>query len=178
MKVCTLAWAARNASWALNRFQPVKGASPFELVYGKSYKGLLAGYGEPVHGYVKSLNREKRDVIYACSWEKLKGKIYVLTNGVQVVLSKCIRRTDQDWSKHLPIYKGFNAFSCGYQTNFGGGIIVAKRRAEALLAARTDILRERVTLKFKDEVMAKALEGGSDSEKRRQLLDSNGVEEA
>ena len=28
---------------------------------------------------------------------------YVLTDGVQVVLSKCVRRTDQDWSKYFPI---------------------------------------------------------------------------
>ena len=26
-------WAARHASWVLNRFQPVKGAIPYELVY-------------------------------------------------------------------------------------------------------------------------------------------------
>ena len=33
----------------LNRFQPVKGATPYELVYGKNYKAHLAEYGEPVH---------------------------------------------------------------------------------------------------------------------------------
>ena len=48
-------WAARHASWVLDRFQPVKGATPYELVYGKSYKGLIAEYGEPVHGYIKGL---------------------------------------------------------------------------------------------------------------------------
>ena len=52
--------AARHASWVLNRFLPVKGATAYELVYGKSYyKGLLAEYGEPVHGYIKSLNKQK-----------------------------------------------------------------------------------------------------------------------
>ena len=76
----------------LNRLQPVKGATPYELVYGKSYKGLLAEYGEPVHGYIKCLNKEKRGG--ACSWERSKGKM--LADGVQVVLSTCIRRTDQD----------------------------------------------------------------------------------
>ena len=50
-------WAARHASWVLNRFQPVKGATPYEIVHGKSYKGLLAEYGEAVHGYIKSLNK-------------------------------------------------------------------------------------------------------------------------
>ena len=38
-------WAARHASRALNQFQSGKGATPYELVYGKSYKGLLADYG-------------------------------------------------------------------------------------------------------------------------------------
>ena len=48
-----------------------------------------------------------------------------------------------------------------------------KRTVEALTAAQTDIPRERVTLKFRDEdpaVMAKAIEGGSDSEKEEPLF--------
>ena len=98
----------------------------------------------------------------------------MLPDGVPVVLSKRIRRTDQDWSKYLPVYKGFNVFSCEYQTNFVSRIIATKRRAEALPAAQTEFPRERVTVKFRDEdaeaVMAKALEGGSDSEKEEQLF--------
>ena len=90
------------------------------------------------------------------------------------MLSKCIRRTDQGWSKYLPIYKSFNAFSWEYQTKFGGRIVATKRRAEAFPAAQTDISRERVRVKFRDEdaeaVMAKALEGGSDPEKEEQPL--------
>ena len=61
----------------------------------------------------------------------------------------------------MPIYKSFIAF-----------IIATKRRAEALPAAQTDILQEHVTVKFRDEdaaVMAKALEGGSGSEKEEPL---------
>ena len=50
----------------------------------------IAEYGVPVHGYVKSLTKEKQDGIYACSWEKLRGKIPM---RLQVVLSKCITRT-------------------------------------------------------------------------------------
>ena len=46
-----------------------------------------------------------------------------------------------------------------------------QRRAETLPAAQADIPREHVMLKLKDEdaeaVMAKALEGGSDSQKKR-----------
>ena len=43
-------WTARHVRWVLNRFQPVKGATLYEPVNDKSYKGLLAEYGEPVHG--------------------------------------------------------------------------------------------------------------------------------
>ena len=92
------------------------------------------------------------------------------TGGAEVVLSARVRRTDQDWSQYLPTYKSFNAYSWEHQTNFAGRIIAAKRRAEAFSSAQTDIARERVVLKFKDEDaearIAKALEGGSDSEKR------------
>ena len=99
---------------------------------------------------------------------------YVLTDDVQVVLSKRTRTTDQDWPKYLPIYKSFNAYSWEYQTNFGGRIVATKRRAEALPAAQTDIPRAHLMLKFKDAdaeaVMAKALEGGSDSEKEGALF--------
>ena len=92
---------------------------------------------------------------------------------MQVVLSKCIR-IDQDWSKYWAIYKSFNAYSWEYQTNFGGRTIATKRRAEALPVGRTNIPRNHVMLKFRDEdaevVMAKPLEGGSDSEREQPLL--------
>lgn len=34
-------WAARHASWLLNRYRAVRGATPYELVYGKPYRGVL-----------------------------------------------------------------------------------------------------------------------------------------
>ena len=57
--------AARHASWVLNSFQPVKGATPYELVYGK---------GEPVHVTSRVSTKEKQDSVYVCSSKKLKGK--------------------------------------------------------------------------------------------------------
>ena len=127
-------WAARDATWALNRFQLVKGTTRYEVVYGKSYKGLVAEYVEPVHGYVKSLNKgEARWRLCVFLGKVERHDTYVLTGGVQVALSKCVR-IDQDWSKYLPIYNAWE-----YQTNFGGRIVAAKRRAEALPAAQTDI---------------------------------------
>ena len=128
----------------------------------------------------RASTRGTQDCIYACSGSS--GRVerqdtyvtYVLTGGVQLVLSKCIRKTDQGWSKHLPTNKNFNAYSWEYQTNFGGRIIATKRGAEALAAVQTNISREHVTLKFKNKdaeaVMAKALEGGSDSKKEEPLF--------
>ena len=42
IRSCTLDLGSKTCQWVLNRFQPIKGATPCELVYGKSYKGLLA----------------------------------------------------------------------------------------------------------------------------------------
>ena len=110
----------------------------------------------------KASTKEKRDGVYVCSWERLRQDTYVLKDGVREVLSTCIRSTDQDWPKYLPTYQSFNAYSWEYQTNFGGSIVATRRRAEA----QTDIPRERVMMKFKDEdaeaMMAKALEGEGD----------------
>ena len=65
-------------------------------------------------GYIKSPNKGE------ARWRLclLLGKVemqdtYALTDGVQVVLSTRVRRTDQDWFKCLPIYKSFNASESG-----------------------------------------------------------------
>ena len=34
-------WAARHAAWTLSRYKAVRGATPYELVYGKPYVGTL-----------------------------------------------------------------------------------------------------------------------------------------
>ena len=75
-------WAARHASWALNRFH----ATPMSL------------YGEPVHGYIKSLSKGARWHLCLFLRKVERQDAYVLTDGVQVVLSKRIRRTDHDGS--------------------------------------------------------------------------------
>ena len=80
-----LTWAARHASWVLNRFQPVKGATPYELVYGKSYKGHLAEYGEPCPGYIKSFNKGEAGWRLCLFLEKV-GRQDTLTDGAQVAL--------------------------------------------------------------------------------------------
>lgn len=51
----------------------------------------------------------------------------------------------------MPIYKSFNAFSWERQKDFGGRVVAAKRRTEALPGGKGEIPRERITLKFRDE---------------------------
>ena len=70
----------------------------------------MAEYGEPVHGYIKSLNKgEERWRLCLFLGKVERQDAYVLTDGVQVVLSKRARRTDQDWFKKFPTYKSFSA---------------------------------------------------------------------
>ena len=47
-------WCLRHASWIINRYNPYKGTTSYELVYGKAYTGQICEYGEPVFGYVRS----------------------------------------------------------------------------------------------------------------------------
>ena len=37
-------WGARHAAWLLNRYRPVRGATPYELVHGRPYRGVLAAF--------------------------------------------------------------------------------------------------------------------------------------
>lgn len=54
-------WAARHASWLLNRYRAVRGATPCELVYGKPYPGVVGKFGEPIYAYLKThLKGEKK----------------------------------------------------------------------------------------------------------------------
>ena len=56
---------------------------------------------QDVHGYIKSLNKGGARLHLCLFLENVERQdTYVLTDGVQVVLSTCIIRTDQDWSKH------------------------------------------------------------------------------
>ena len=148
-----------HALWTWAARHPTR----YELVCGKSYKRLLAEYGEPGHGYIKG-TKGKQDCVYG----KVKRQnVYVLTDGVQIVLSKCARRTDQDGSKYLPIYtRASKLFHGSAKPTLEAESLPLREEQKHY---QTDIPREHVMVKFRDEdaevVMAKALEGGSDTEK-------------
>ena len=122
-------WCARHCSWLLNRFQPVRGATAYELVYGQQYRGSIAYFGEPVYAYVKPSGKKGNP-----SWHLalFLGKTeaqdsWIVGVGNQVMITKSIRRVARSWSNFLAYYQGFSSFSWEYQTNFGGRIVPSKR---------------------------------------------------
>lgn len=45
-------WVLRHSAWLISRFSVLRGATTYELAFGRQYVGDLCGYGEPVYGYV------------------------------------------------------------------------------------------------------------------------------
>ena len=63
---CTLyPWAARHAGFLLNRFVVQKGKTPFEVLFGREYKGKLAPWGSVVLGKQLPKVKEKGE-----AWRK------------------------------------------------------------------------------------------------------------
>ena len=53
---------------------------------------------------------------------------WIIGDGVDVMLSRSIRRVDQPWSRFLAYFSGHQTHSFVYQTNFGGRIVPTKRK--------------------------------------------------
>ena len=123
-------WACRHSAWLLNRYQPVQGATSYELVHGRPYKGKLCQYGEVVFAYTKPKQGFKADPrwkVGICLGKSELQDAWVIGDGSRVFLSKSVRRVEDSWQRYLPCFKGFAAYSWEYQTNFGGRIVPSKR---------------------------------------------------
>ena len=128
-------WAARHAAWLINRYKPVRGAAPYELVHGRLYRGVLAAFAEPMCAYYKtSLKCEKK-------WHRSRQRIF---------LTRSVRCVGQSWGLSLPFYKFFSAPSYDYQTGFGARIVPTKREALALPTSTAMIPFESIVTKFRD----------------------------
>ena len=126
-------WAGRHAAWLLNRFQPVRGATSFELIYGRPFTGKVCRFAEPIFGYCKP--RGKADAKWRIGLFLGKTEAqdaWIVGDGTDVMLTKSIRRVDKPWTKMLAYYTGLQTHSYVYQTNFGGRIVPTKRTALAL----------------------------------------------
>ena len=53
---------------------------------------------------------------------------WIIGDGVDVMLSRSIRRVDQPWTRFLAYFSGLQTHSFVYQTNFGGRIVPTKQK--------------------------------------------------
>ena len=119
-------WAFRHACWLLNRYNPSRGVTAFELVHSKDYRGAVAEFGEPVFGYCRSSAKGSprwRRVLFL-------GKIdpqdsYLLFDGSHLILAKSIRRISTSWKGYLPFYVNFKCCTWDYKS-MGGRIVPTK----------------------------------------------------
>ena len=119
----------------------------FEVAQGKKYAGKIALFGEPVCGYCKA--RGKADAKWRVGLFLGKTEAqdaWIIGDGVDVMLTRSVRRVDQPWTKFLPFYTELQTHSFLYQTNFGGRIVPTKCKIEPHLPKLSDIER-----RFADE---------------------------
>ena len=171
-------WAARHAAWILNRYRAVRGATPYELIYGKPYRGVLGKFGEPVYAYLKTHLKGERKWHKALFLGKIEGQdSFIVYDGSKVLLTKSIRRIGQEWGLSLAYYKEFNCPTFDYQTGFGSRIIPTKREAVALPALPNLVPLESIAVKAKDleaeAVIKKAIEENREEEEARRMLDND-----
>ena len=123
-------WAGRHAAWCLNRYQVGKSlTAAYEVTHGKKYAGKTACFAEPVYAYCKG--RGKADATWRVGLMLGKTEAqdaWVIGDGVDVMLSRSIRRVDHPWSRFLAYYSGLQTHSFVYQTNFGGRIAPTKHK--------------------------------------------------
>ena len=124
-------WALRHAGWLISRFSVQRGATPFELAYGRCFEGALCEYGEPVFGFVHAAHRSKT----AAKWKRTlflgradSQNSYVLFDGQSVILSRSIRRIANSWRSHMAFYLHCKCFSWQYRAGFGSRVLPTIRK--------------------------------------------------
>ena len=164
-------WAARHSSWLLNRYRPVRGATPFELVHGKVYRGSLALFGEPIYAFVKTALKGHAKWHKALFLGKTEGQdSFSVYDGSRILLTKSIRRIGQSWGLSLAYFKEFSCPSFDYQTSFGSRIIPTKREALASPVAASLIPLESIVVKKRDpEAEAVAKKATEESKEENEL---------
>eukprot|EP00435_Cladocopium_sp_Y103_P037705 s280_g10.t1 len=154
-------WAARHAAWTLSRYKAVKGATPYELVYGRPYVGTLLQFAEPCFAYVATSAKGMKKWIKGIFLGKTEGQdAFIIYDGSKVLLTRSTRRISQSWGLSLAFYKDFSCPTYDFQTGFGARIVPTKR--DALPASDAWIPLEAIAAKAKDPdaeaVIKKAIE--------------------
>ena len=156
-------WAARHAAWTLSRYKAVRGATPYELVYGKPFVGTLLQFAEPCFAYVATAAKGMKKWIKGIFLGKTEGQdAFIVYDGSKVLLTRSTRRISQSWGLSLAYYKDFSCPTYDFQTGFGARIVPTKREALALPASDAWIPLEAIAAKAKDPdaeaVIKKAIE--------------------
>ena len=122
-------WAGRHAAWCLNRYQVGRSFTAHEVIQGKRYDGKVERFGEPVYGYCKSRGKADAKWKVGLFLGKTENQdAWIIGDGVDVMLSRSIRRVDRPWTNFLSYFRGLQTHSPVYQTNFGGRIVPTKRK--------------------------------------------------
>ena len=89
----------------LNRYRAVRGATPYKLIYGKPYRGVLAKFGEPVFSYPKTNLKGEKKWHESLFLGKTDGQdSFAVYDGERILLTKSVRRIGQDWDLSLAFY--------------------------------------------------------------------------
>lgn len=68
-------WALRHAAWLISRFSVIRGATAYELAFGRVFTGELCEFGEPVLGMWCQQRRQLQNGRGCCFWGKQRPKI-------------------------------------------------------------------------------------------------------
>eukprot|EP00435_Cladocopium_sp_Y103_P004952 s4480_g1.t1 len=156
-------WCMRHSAWILNRFNPRQSLTPFEVVYGKQYRGQICQYGEPVLGFARSSmkgNPKWRRMLFL---GKVEGQdSFLLYDGVSLKISRSVRRVKTNWVVYMGFYKQRNLYSWQYKVGFGARVQPTKRRGgprpASVLPPVTAVEPSRLADEYAEAVKAKALE--------------------
>ena len=124
-------WALRHAAWLISRFSVLRGATPYELAFGRQYIGDLCEYGEPVYGYVhpgtKKAEARWRRCLFLGKADTQNS--FVLFDGQSIILAKSVRRISTTWRSHLAYYLHCRCYSWQFKSGFGARILPTMKKA-------------------------------------------------
>ena len=123
-------WSLRHAAWLISRYSVIRGATPHELAFGRTYNGELCEFGEPVFAYVVPNTKA------SARWKRMLflGKAdtqnsYVLFDGQAIVMSKSVRRITTTWRSHMAYYLHCKCFSWQFRSGFGPRVLPTMKKA-------------------------------------------------
>lgn len=107
----------------------IRGATPHELAFGRTFAGELCEFGKPVFAYVIPATKA------TAKWKRMLflGKTdiqnsYVLFDGQSIVISENVRRLSTTWRAHMAYYLHCKCFFWQYKSGFGARILPTMKK--------------------------------------------------